>query len=174
MHDCYASGIRESFFLLMYLVRRRCLSIYYLFDHINCFLNWKNKCSKSLNGGYVFRLNKMFNMTNIFVHFCGHMVQLVLHTCVSCNFVHFYVDYVSVCICQDCEVLEAETKRFEDLEFQHLENESRQDDEKETQTQQLLREIADYQRSTVTRKVTAVSFHFFYAFSNVQNISRFY
>lgn len=75
---------------------------------------------------------------------------------------------------QDCEVLEAETKRFEDLEFQHLENESRQDDEKETQTQQLLREIADYQRSTVTRKVTAVSFNFFYAFSNVQNISRFY
>ncbi|XP_008305754.1 pleckstrin homology-like domain family B member 1 isoform X3 [Cynoglossus semilaevis] len=53
---------------------------------------------------------------------------------------------------KDCEVLEAETKRFEDLEFQHLENESRQDDEKETQTQQLLREIADYQRSTVTRK----------------------
>ncbi|XP_008305756.1 pleckstrin homology-like domain family B member 2 isoform X6 [Cynoglossus semilaevis] len=55
-------------------------------------------------------------------------------------------------LARDCEVLEAETKRFEDLEFQHLENESRQDDEKETQTQQLLREIADYQRSTVTRK----------------------
>ena len=56
---------------------------------------------------------------------------------------------------QDCEVLEAETKRFEDLEFQQLERESRQDEEKETHTQQLLREIADYQRSTVTRKVTA-------------------
>ncbi|XP_041669760.1 pleckstrin homology-like domain family B member 1 isoform X2 [Cheilinus undulatus] len=53
---------------------------------------------------------------------------------------------------KDCEVLETETKRFEDLEFQQLENESRQDEEKETQTQQLLREIADYQRSTVTRK----------------------
>lgn len=55
--------------------------------------------------------------------------------------------------CQDCEALETETKRFEDLEFQQLERESRQDEEKETHTQQLLREIADYQRSTVTRKV---------------------
>ncbi|XP_078147459.1 pleckstrin homology-like domain family B member 2 isoform X2 [Centroberyx gerrardi] len=53
---------------------------------------------------------------------------------------------------KDCEVLEAETKRFEDLEFQQLERESRQDEEKEIHTQQLLREIADYQRSTVTRK----------------------
>ncbi|XP_035475255.2 pleckstrin homology-like domain family B member 1 isoform X2 [Scophthalmus maximus] len=53
---------------------------------------------------------------------------------------------------KDCEVLEAETKRFEDLEFQQLERESRQDEEKETHTQQLLRDIADYQRSTVTRK----------------------
>ncbi|XP_053268292.1 pleckstrin homology-like domain family B member 1 isoform X2 [Pleuronectes platessa] len=53
---------------------------------------------------------------------------------------------------KDCEVLEAETKRFEDLEFQQLERESRQDEDKETHTQQLLREIAEYQRSTVTRK----------------------
>ncbi|XP_055007084.1 pleckstrin homology-like domain family B member 2 isoform X3 [Boleophthalmus pectinirostris] len=55
-------------------------------------------------------------------------------------------------LARDCEVLEAETKRFEDLEFQQLETESRQDEEKELQTQELLREIADYQRSTVTRK----------------------
>ncbi|XP_023272669.1 pleckstrin homology-like domain family B member 2 isoform X3 [Seriola lalandi dorsalis] len=55
-------------------------------------------------------------------------------------------------LARDCEVLDAETKRFEDLEFQQLERESRQDEEKETHTQQLLREIADYQRSTVTRK----------------------
>lgn len=55
-------------------------------------------------------------------------------------------------------MLETETKRFEDLEFQQLERESRQDEEKETHTQQLLREIADYQRSTVTRKVTATCF----------------
>ncbi|XP_036413773.1 pleckstrin homology-like domain family B member 2 isoform X2 [Colossoma macropomum] len=53
---------------------------------------------------------------------------------------------------RDSEVLEVETKRFEDLEFQQLEKESRQDEEKETQTQQILREIAEYQRSTVTRK----------------------
>ncbi|XP_034428417.1 pleckstrin homology-like domain family B member 2 isoform X6 [Hippoglossus hippoglossus] len=53
---------------------------------------------------------------------------------------------------KDCEVLETETKRFEDLEFQQLERESRQDEDKETHAQQLLREIADYQRSTVTRK----------------------
>ncbi|KAM6908769.1 pleckstrin homology-like domain family B member 2 isoform 2-T3 [Lycodopsis pacificus] len=53
---------------------------------------------------------------------------------------------------KDCEVLDAESKRFEDLEFQQLESESRQDEEKETHTQQLLRDIADYQRSTVTRK----------------------
>ncbi|XP_078136245.1 pleckstrin homology-like domain family B member 2 isoform X3 [Sander vitreus] len=55
-------------------------------------------------------------------------------------------------LARDCEVLDAESKRFEDLEFQQLERESRQDEEKETHTQQLLREIADYQRSTVTRK----------------------
>ncbi|XP_054621535.1 pleckstrin homology-like domain family B member 2 isoform X2 [Dunckerocampus dactyliophorus] len=55
-------------------------------------------------------------------------------------------------LARDFEALETETKRFEDLEFQQLERESRQDEEKETQMQQLLREIADYQRSTVTRK----------------------
>ncbi|XP_052399071.1 pleckstrin homology-like domain family B member 2 isoform X6 [Carassius gibelio] len=53
---------------------------------------------------------------------------------------------------QDAETLEVETKRFEDLEFQQLERQSRQDEEKETQTQHILREIAEYQRSTVTRK----------------------
>ncbi|XP_043106298.1 pleckstrin homology-like domain family B member 2 isoform X4 [Puntigrus tetrazona] len=53
---------------------------------------------------------------------------------------------------RDTEALEAETKRFEDLEFQQLEKESRQDEEKETQTQQLLRETAEYQRSVVSRK----------------------
>ncbi|XP_043960763.1 pleckstrin homology-like domain family B member 2 isoform X3 [Gambusia affinis] len=55
-------------------------------------------------------------------------------------------------LARDCEVLEAETKRFEDLEFQQLEKESRQDEEKETHTRELLREVADYQRTTVTRK----------------------
>ncbi|XP_054478836.1 pleckstrin homology-like domain family B member 2 isoform X3 [Anoplopoma fimbria] len=55
-------------------------------------------------------------------------------------------------LARDCEVLDAESKRFEDLEFQQLERESRQDDEKETHTQQHLRDIANYQRSSVTRK----------------------
>lgn len=49
--------------------------------------------------------------------------------------------------------MEVEKKRFEDLEFQQLEKESCQDEETETQMQQLLREIAEYQRSVVTRKV---------------------
>ncbi|XP_069046034.1 pleckstrin homology-like domain family B member 2 isoform X11 [Lepisosteus oculatus] len=53
---------------------------------------------------------------------------------------------------RDADLLEVEAKRFEDLEFQQLERESRQDEEKETLTQQLLREVADYQRSAVTRK----------------------
>ncbi|KAJ8385809.1 hypothetical protein AAFF_G00181650 [Aldrovandia affinis] len=53
---------------------------------------------------------------------------------------------------RDTDALEVEKKRFEDLEFQQLERESRQDEEKETVTQQLLRKIADYQRSTVTSK----------------------
>lgn len=56
--------------------------------------------------------------------------------------------------------MEIETKRFEDLEFQQLEKESRQDEEKETQTQQLLREIAEYQRSLVNRKVCNLFFSF--------------
>ncbi|XP_035636891.1 pleckstrin homology-like domain family B member 2 isoform X8 [Oncorhynchus keta] len=53
---------------------------------------------------------------------------------------------------QDVEVLEAERKWFEDLEFQQLERESRQDEEKEGRNHHVLREVADYQRSTVTRK----------------------
>lgn len=84
-------------------------------------------------------------------------VQLLL-SCINAFFdPPVYLCIIScVCLCQDCEVLEAETKRFEDLEFQQLESESRQDEEKETHTQRLLRDIADYQRSTVTRKVTAI------------------
>nr|XP_033796984.1 pleckstrin homology-like domain family B member 2 isoform X2 [Geotrypetes seraphini]XP_033796985.1 pleckstrin homology-like domain family B member 2 isoform X2 [Geotrypetes seraphini] len=53
---------------------------------------------------------------------------------------------------RDAELLEVESKMFEDLEFQQLEHESRMDEEKETLTQQLLREVAEYQRSSVTRK----------------------
>ncbi|KAM6446681.1 pleckstrin homology-like domain family B member 2 isoform 2-T3 [Liasis olivaceus] len=53
---------------------------------------------------------------------------------------------------RDADLLEVESKHFEDLEFQQLENESRLDEEKENLTQQLLREVAEYQRSIVSRK----------------------
>ncbi|XP_031725066.1 pleckstrin homology-like domain family B member 2 isoform X4 [Anarrhichthys ocellatus] len=47
---------------------------------------------------------------------------------------------------------EEQTKSLEDLEFQKLEREINQDEEKESQSQELLREIADCQRIAVTRK----------------------
>ncbi|KAM7132858.1 pleckstrin homology-like domain family B member 2 isoform 17-T17 [Molossus nigricans] len=53
---------------------------------------------------------------------------------------------------KDADLLDVESKHFEDLEFQQLENESRLDEEKENLTQQLLREVAEYQRNIVTRK----------------------
>ncbi|XP_027723761.1 pleckstrin homology-like domain family B member 2 isoform X2 [Vombatus ursinus] len=53
---------------------------------------------------------------------------------------------------KDADLLDVESKHFEDLEFQQLEHESRLDEEKEKLTQQLLREVAEYQRSIVTRK----------------------
>lgn len=54
---------------------------------------------------------------------------------------------------KDADLLDVESKHFEDLEFQQLEHESRLDEEKENLTQQLLREVAEYQRNIVTRKV---------------------
>ncbi|XP_047464044.1 pleckstrin homology-like domain family B member 2 isoform X2 [Mugil cephalus] len=45
-----------------------------------------------------------------------------------------------------------EPKSMEDFEFQKLEREIKQDEEKENQSQELLREIAECQRLTVTRK----------------------
>nr|XP_056714380.1 pleckstrin homology-like domain family B member 2 isoform X4 [Euleptes europaea] len=53
---------------------------------------------------------------------------------------------------KDADLLEVESKHFEDLEFQQLEHESRLDEEKENLTQQLLREVAEYQRNIVNRK----------------------
>ncbi|XP_042298863.1 pleckstrin homology-like domain family B member 2 isoform X6 [Sceloporus undulatus] len=53
---------------------------------------------------------------------------------------------------RDADLLEIESKHFEDLEFQQLENESRLEEEKENLTQQLLREVAEYQRNIVSRK----------------------
>uniref|UniRef100_A0A3B3UWW6 Pleckstrin homology-like domain, family B, member 1b n=1 Tax=Poecilia latipinna TaxID=48699 RepID=A0A3B3UWW6_9TELE len=50
------------------------------------------------------------------------------------------------------EALEAGTKKFEDLEFQQLERESSLEEERETLSQQLLQEKAEYHRSVAKRK----------------------
>lgn len=54
---------------------------------------------------------------------------------------------------QDGEALEAGTKKFEDLEFQQLERESSLEEERETMSQQLLLERAEYHGSLARRKV---------------------
>ncbi|XP_063663044.1 pleckstrin homology-like domain family B member 2 isoform X15 [Pan troglodytes] len=59
--------------------------------------------------------------------------------------------YLSI-LPKDADLLDVESKHFEDLEFQQLEHESRLDEEKENLTQQLLREVAEYQRNIVSRK----------------------
>ncbi|XP_031651713.1 pleckstrin homology-like domain family B member 1 isoform X14 [Oncorhynchus kisutch] len=50
------------------------------------------------------------------------------------------------------ETLESETKQFEDLEFQQLERESSLEEERETISQQLLQERAEYHTSVAKRK----------------------
>lgn len=64
---------------------------------------------------------------------------------------------ISFFLLKDADLLDIESKHFEDLEFQQLEHESRLDEEKENLTQQLLREVAEYQRSIVSRKVKALT-----------------
>lgn len=58
-----------------------------------------------------------------------------------------------VCVGGVSQEAKEQTKSLEDLEFQKLEREINQDEEKENQSQELLREIAECQRLTVTRKV---------------------
>ncbi|XP_061137560.1 pleckstrin homology-like domain family B member 1 isoform X7 [Syngnathus typhle] len=53
---------------------------------------------------------------------------------------------------KDGEALEAGTKKFEDLEFQQLERESSLEEERETMSQQLLQERAEYHSSVAKRK----------------------
>ncbi|XP_070761888.1 pleckstrin homology-like domain family B member 1 isoform X5 [Enoplosus armatus] len=53
---------------------------------------------------------------------------------------------------RDGEALEAGTKKFEDLEFQQLERESSLEEERETISQQLLQERAEYHSSVAKRK----------------------
>lgn len=66
---------------------------------------------------------------------------------------------------QDGEALEAGTKKFEDLEFQQLERESSLEEERETMSQQLVLERAEYHSSVAKRKVRKLCFHsFIYSF----------
>ncbi|KAJ8386589.1 hypothetical protein AAFF_G00168210 [Aldrovandia affinis] len=53
---------------------------------------------------------------------------------------------------REVETLESATKRFEDLEFQQLEKESSLEEERETMSQQLLQERAEYHSSMSKRK----------------------
>ncbi|XP_051521495.1 pleckstrin homology-like domain family B member 1 isoform X2 [Myxocyprinus asiaticus] len=53
---------------------------------------------------------------------------------------------------REAETLEAATKQFEDLEFQQLEKESSLEEERETISQQLLQDRAQYQGSVAKRK----------------------
>ncbi|XP_067848549.1 pleckstrin homology-like domain family B member 1 isoform X2 [Heptranchias perlo] len=53
---------------------------------------------------------------------------------------------------KDGEQLDIEVKRYDDLEFQQLEHESRLEEEKETLSKQLLGEMAEYQQSIATRE----------------------
>ena len=69
---------------------------------------------------------------------------------------HGVCDSVCVysCVCVSMYLHQGEEVRAqEDVEFQRLEKELSQEEEKENHTQTLLREIAECQRSTVTRKV---------------------
>lgn len=50
-----------------------------------------------------------------------------------------------------------QSKGSEDLEFQKLEREMKQEEEKESESQELLREIAECQRLSVTRKVESMT-----------------
>ncbi|XP_064840731.1 pleckstrin homology-like domain family B member 1 isoform X7 [Oncorhynchus masou masou] len=56
------------------------------------------------------------------------------------------------CHPKEGETLESETKQFEDLEFQQLERESSLEEERETISQQLLQERAEYHTSMAKRK----------------------
>ncbi|XP_078265435.1 pleckstrin homology-like domain family B member 1 isoform X3 [Rhinoraja longicauda] len=53
---------------------------------------------------------------------------------------------------KDGEQLDADVRRYDDLEFQQLEQESRLEEEKETISKQLLGEVAEYQQSIATRE----------------------
>ena len=60
-----------------------------------------------------------------------------------------------VCVCvQEAEALDAGSRRFEELEFCQLEQESSLEERKEARCSQLLQEKAECHRSLSRRKVT--------------------
>lgn len=61
-----------------------------------------------------------------------------------------------MCMEQKTEALESGTKRFEELEFCQLEEESRMEEKKETQSSRLLQEQAEFHRRLAQRKVRNV------------------
>lgn len=63
---------------------------------------------------------------------------------------------LSMCVEQKTEALESGTKRFEELEFCQLEEESRMEEKKETQSSRLLQEQAEFHRRLAQRKVRNV------------------
>lgn len=85
----------------------------------------------------------------------GARDQILLVTVSSVTMITASLAYLvfTPCFPKDADLLDVESKHFEDLEFQQLEHESRLDEEKENLTQQLLREVAEYQRNIVSRKV---------------------
>lgn len=58
-----------------------------------------------------------------------------------------------MCMEQKTEALESRTKQFEELEFCQLEEESRMEEKKETQSSRLLQEQAELHHRLAQRKV---------------------
>ncbi|KAG9482613.1 hypothetical protein GDO78_011335 [Eleutherodactylus coqui] len=81
------------------------------------------------------------------VQLSHHDLQRQLHNCPEA-----LREQVQCQLTRESEHLETQMKLFEDLEFQQLEKESRLEEERETTSQQLVKNKADCQRSIVHRK----------------------
>ncbi|XP_075696156.1 pleckstrin homology-like domain family B member 1 isoform X11 [Rhinoderma darwinii] len=81
------------------------------------------------------------------VQFSHHDLQRQLHNCPEA-----LREQVQCQLTRESEHLETQMKLFEDLEFQQLEKESRLEEERETTSQQLLKNKGDCQRSIAHRK----------------------
>ncbi|XP_040280624.1 pleckstrin homology-like domain family B member 1 isoform X4 [Bufo bufo] len=81
------------------------------------------------------------------VQLSHHDLQRQLHNCPEA-----LREQVQCQLTRESEHLETQMKLFEDLEFQQLEKESRLEEERETMSQQLLKNKGDCQRSIAHRK----------------------